>query len=88
MPCDGTGLDPVTSCISWRPASCLHVADFKSICSWKYRRTLVTDGNFSLQNMNMKHPEQDVQLIDGEGYGAEEVPYRKHLAVALEYFQV
>jgi len=36
----------------------------------------------------MKHPELDVALIDGERYGVEQVPYRKHLDEAIEYFQV
>jgi hypothetical protein len=38
--------------------------------------------------MKMKHPKQDVGLVDGEGYCAEEVAYREHLAVAIEHFQV
>jgi hypothetical protein len=38
--------------------------------------------------MNMKHPDKDVSLVDGEGYWAKEFPYREHLKVALEHYQV
>jgi hypothetical protein len=49
---------------------------------------MVTDGNFSLQNMYMKKPYEDIALAVNEGYGVEDVPYRVHLSEAIESKQV
>jgi hypothetical protein len=49
---------------------------------------VVADGNFSMQNMHMKKPLEDVALTDKEGYAVEDVPYRVHLAESIEYKQV
>jgi hypothetical protein len=49
---------------------------------------IVTDGNFSLQNMYMKKPLEDVALTLNEGYNVEDIPYREHLAESIEWKQV
>jgi hypothetical protein len=49
---------------------------------------MVTDGNFSLQNMYMKRPFEDVALTINEAYGVEDIPYRVHLAESIEFKQV
>jgi hypothetical protein len=57
-------------------------------CRWLYTRVIVTDGNFSLQNMYMKKPLEDVALTLNEGYNVEDIPYREHLAESIEWKQV
>jgi hypothetical protein len=59
-----------------------------SFGSWLYRRVIVTDGNFSMQNMYMKKPLDDVALTLNEGYSVEDLPYRAHLSESIEYNQV
>jgi len=46
------------------------------------------DGNFSMQNMYMKRPLEDIALTDKEGYAVEDLPYREHLEESIEYKQV
>ena len=41
-----------------------------------------------MQSMHMKKPWDDVALVDGEGYGVEDMPYREHLAESVEIKQV
>jgi hypothetical protein len=47
----------------------------------------VTDANFKLNHMAMKRPEDDVMLIDGEGYFADTEKYEKHIENAVEFKQ-
>jgi hypothetical protein len=56
--------------------------------SWLYRRSIVVDGNFSLEHMKMKNSKDDVFLSDGEGYMVEMSPYQEHLDMSLETTQV
>jgi hypothetical protein len=56
--------------------------------SWLYHRSIVVDGNFSLEHMKMKKSEDDVFLSDGEGYMVQSSPYQKHLNTSLETTQV
>jgi hypothetical protein len=49
---------------------------------------MVGDGNFSMQNMHMKKPLEDVALTLNEGYGVEDVPYRVHLSESVESKEV
>jgi hypothetical protein len=53
-----------------------------------FQRVVVVDGNFSLQSMHMKKPDEDVALTDGEGFTVTDMPYRVHLAESVEYKQV
>lgn len=57
-------------------------------CSWLYRRSIVVDGNFSLEHMKMKKSEDDVFLSDGEGYMVSWTPYQEHLEGSSETTQV
>jgi hypothetical protein len=63
------------------------MTDF-SFRRWLYRRVMVGDGNFSMQNMHMKKPLEDVALTLNEGYGVEDVPYRVHLSESVESKEV
>lgn len=58
------------------------------IFRWLYRRSIVVDGNFSLEHMKMKKPEGDVFLNDGKGYMVEWAPYKRHLDDSIESKQV
>ncbi|KII83158.1 hypothetical protein PLICRDRAFT_119732, partial [Plicaturopsis crispa FD-325 SS-3] len=46
---------------------------------WLFVRMKVVDGNFSAQSMQMRRPELDVGLTDGEGGMTSEGPYQHHL---------
>lgn len=48
----------------------------------------MADGNFKLEHMKTKHPEEDVWLSDGQMFMTAESPYQAHLATAVEVKQV
>ena len=48
----------------------------------------MVDGWFGAQHLKMKYPEDDVPLADGYGFMVTDAPYKAHLAVALESYQV
>ncbi|KAG1724150.1 uncharacterized protein EDB91DRAFT_1087569 [Suillus paluster] len=52
--------------------------------NWLVMQRYVVDGNFTAQHMNMKNPEEDVSLTDGEGYMVTELPYQAHLKDSKE----
>jgi len=54
---------------------------------WKFTRGYVFDGNFSAEQLKMKHPEDDVHLSDGKAFMTLRFPYQHHLAVAKEIKQ-
>jgi len=54
---------------------------------WKFTRGYVFDGNFSAEQLKMKHPEDDVHLSDGKAFMTSRFPYQHHLAVAKEIKQ-
>jgi hypothetical protein len=60
--------------------SCLH--------RWLYRRSIVVDGNFHADHLQMKHPEDDVAFADGLAFMVERAPYKVHLAESIETKQV
>jgi hypothetical protein len=47
----------------------------------KYMPHLVMDGNFKLENLQMRRPQDDVRLRDGGGYMAQSEPYATHLRI-------
>jgi hypothetical protein len=47
----------------------------------------VLDGNFSAEQLRMKHPEDDVHLSDGQAFMTGISRYHRHLAVAKEIKQ-
>ena len=49
---------------------------------------IMVDGWFGAQHLKMKYPEDDVPLADGYGFMVTDAPYKAHLAVALESYQV
>lgn len=59
-----------------------------SFCRWLYRRVMVGDGNFSMQNMHMKKPLEDVALTVNEAYTVEDMPYRVHLSESVDCKEV
>lgn len=46
------------------------------------------DGNFSAEQLKMKHPEDDVHLTNGDGFMVAEGRYKEHLKVAKEIKEV
>jgi hypothetical protein len=74
---------------------CIHFSHINVKClwliqfpRWLYRRSLVVDGNFSMEHMRMKKSEDDVFLNDGEGYMVQLAPYQQHLETSVETNQV
>ena len=57
-----------------------------------YRRSFVADGNFKADHLNQRNEEDDVHLIDGEGFMTRQVEYSEHLkeaaSLAPRYVQV
>lgn len=49
---------------------------------WRFMRSLVVDGNFKADHLIMKNPNDDVRLMDGEGYFVNQMPYQHHLNTA------
>ena len=49
-----------------------------------YRPVFVMDGNFELQHLKMRHPEDDVALRNGGGHMTTKAPYMEHLRTAPE----
>jgi len=48
----------------------------------------VVDGNFTVQHMDMKKPENDIPLSDGLGYMVQDGPYQTHIATVPESKEV
>jgi hypothetical protein len=46
------------------------------------------DGNFQAEHMRMRNPENDVLLSDGTGFMVSKKPYKLHLKLAVERWQV
>jgi len=53
-----------------------------------YQRSIVADGNFKLENVKPRCPENDVFLSDGRGFMVEDKPYQAHIAASIEVKQV
>lgn len=53
-----------------------------------YRPSFVADGNFKLQHLAMRCPDDDVFLCDGQGHMAGREPYGTHIRTTVEHFQV
>ena len=49
-----------------------------------YRPSYVMDGNFKLDHLKMRRPEDDVPLRDGGGHMTTKAPYMEHLWTAPE----
>lgn len=46
------------------------------------------DGNFELEHMNMKHPEADISLSNGEAFMVESSNYHYHLGIGGDKTEV
>ena len=53
-----------------------------------YRPSFVADGNFKLQHLAMRRPDDDVFLCDGQGHMVGREPYWTHIKHTTEHFQV
>ena len=53
-----------------------------------YRPSFVGDGNFKLEHLAMRRPENDVFLRDGQGHIVDRERYRTHLNATVERLQV
>jgi hypothetical protein len=48
----------------------------------------VYDGNFSAEQLKMKHPDDDVDISNGHSFMVTHGPYKGHLSVAKELKEV
>jgi hypothetical protein len=46
------------------------------------------DGNFQAEHMRMRNPQNDLLLSDGTGFMVSKKPYKSHLKLAVERWQV
>jgi hypothetical protein len=53
-----------------------------------YRPSWVADGNFKLQHLAMRRPDDDVFLRDGQGHMVGREPYGTHIENTTEHYQV
>ena len=60
------------------------IKDYRSI----YHRSIVADGNFKLENVKSKCPQDDVSLSDGRGFMVKDKPYQAHIMASVEAKQV
>jgi len=51
-------------------------------------RGFMMDGNFQVEHMRMRNPENDVPLSDGAGFMVSKKPYKLHLKSAVDWRQV
>ncbi|KII83090.1 hypothetical protein PLICRDRAFT_119855, partial [Plicaturopsis crispa FD-325 SS-3] len=51
---------------------------------YKYRRTVVMDGNFKCVLEKPKRPDDDVHLTDGELFFPRRGPYQEHIKIAID----
>lgn len=58
-----------------------------SFARWVYQRSIVTDGNFHADHLEMKYPEDDVALADGLAFMVETAPYEEHLKESVDHKQ-
>jgi hypothetical protein len=52
--------------------------------TWVTRRTITVDGNFHADHIQMRRPDLDIMLTNGQGYMVEEAQYKEYLSVAKE----
>ena len=79
----------------WREYENRYVYD---IAAWKlltfcfsknlFMQGFIMDGNFQVEHMRMRNPENDVPLSDGTGFMVRKKPYEAHLKSAAEKQQV
>src|SRR5260370_36949833 len=76
----------------------MRIGVFIGITIWKlptlcisknlFMRGFMMDGNFQVERMRMKNPEDNIPLSDGAGFMASKKPYKSHLKSAVERWQV
>ena len=59
-----------------------------TICRWLYCPSIVVNGKFKAEQIKMRKPEDDIGLIDGEGYMVTDGPYQEHLSSTAETKEV
>ena len=59
-----------------------------TILRWLYMSSINVDGNFELEHMNMKHPEADISLSNGEAFMVESSNYHYHLGIGRDNTEV
>jgi hypothetical protein len=66
----------------------VHIRFDNNDYSWLFRRSIVVDGNFSAEHMKMLRADEDVRLVNGEGYMVEERVYQEHLKASSDQKEV
>ena len=51
-------------------------------------RGFMINGNFQVEHLKIKNPENDVQFTDGTGFMVSQALYKSHLKLAVERWQV
>ncbi|KIK13176.1 hypothetical protein PISMIDRAFT_119407, partial [Pisolithus microcarpus 441] len=55
--------------------------------SWKYSRIVVMDGNFKVEHMHERWPDDQVWLMDGRGFMVANPPYQAYLKAPLHIME-
>src|SRR5258708_29282682 len=76
----------------------MRIGAFIGIAIWKlptlcisknlFMQSFMMDGNFQVEHMRMKNPDDDIPLSDGAGFMVSKKPYKSHLKSAVERRQV
>ncbi|KAJ7847905.1 hypothetical protein B0H14DRAFT_2280389, partial [Mycena olivaceomarginata] len=73
-------------CVSCpQPGRNVSIEEVKTATNPKlYRPQVVADGNFKLDNLKMRNPQDDVRLADGEMFSVESTRYDEHVRITPE----
>jgi hypothetical protein len=55
---------------------------------WRFFRTIVMDGNYKADHLITKRPEEDIRIVDGEGFFASVERYQYHVKNSIYHKEV
>ncbi|KAI6029004.1 hypothetical protein EDC04DRAFT_2572725 [Pisolithus marmoratus] len=61
------------------PQPGINVSPMSNLDHWKYTRMVVMDGNFKVEHMHERWPDDQVWLMDGRGFMVTNPPYQAYL---------
>ncbi|KIK10821.1 hypothetical protein PISMIDRAFT_20066 [Pisolithus microcarpus 441] len=61
------------------PQPGINIDPAANLDDWKYSRTVVMDGNFKVEHMHERRPDDQVWLMDGRGFMVANPPYQAYL---------
>ena len=62
-----------------QPGVNIPIDDTANFSDWQYTQTIVMDGNFKVEHMHTRSPEDDVWLMDGLGFMVTHPKYKEFL---------